>query len=180
MPAFEIRAFDPAVDADAVRSLETTIASDFVYAVHRENGELRLRAERTPSPCVKRFEIHLDAEPWTTAFVAKADGRVAGFVALSYEEWNRRLTVHHFYVDAGHRGRGIGRALMGRAHDQGLSAGAVTLWAETSNRNHLGVQIYRKLGFDVCGFDLSLYRGTPVADEFPLFLSRSPDAAWGL
>ncbi len=45
------------------------------------------------------------------------------------------MTIHHFYVDRDHRRRGIGRALMDRLVEVARSAGAVTLWLETSNVN---------------------------------------------
>jgi ribosomal protein S18 acetylase RimI-like enzyme len=62
---------------------------------------------------------------------------------------------------------------MEHALEEGRRRGAVTAWAETSNRNFTGVHLYRRLGFELCGFDLSLYRGTPADAEFAVFLSRS-------
>jgi hypothetical protein len=41
---------------------------------------------------------------------------------------------------------------------------------ETSNYNVPGIACYRKLGFDVCGFDLSLCHGTPRGGEFAVYL----------
>ena len=51
--------------------------------------------------------------------------------------------------------------------------GALTAWIETTNLNHPGVLAYQRLDFRICGFDLSLYHGTPNEGEFSLFLARN-------
>jgi ribosomal protein S18 acetylase RimI-like enzyme len=86
-------------------------------------------------------------------------------------------TIWDFYVDRPYRGNGIGRALMEHALQHGRERGAVTAWLETSNLNAPGVAVYRKLGFRICGFDLSLYRSTRSEDQFALFLERRLDDA---
>jgi ribosomal protein S18 acetylase RimI-like enzyme len=170
--AVRIRPFDRPRDEAGACALDVSFTSGHVYRVRMEEDGMRLEPVPSPEPVSKAFPLDLDADPWQQAFVAVEGDAVLGFVACSYQSWNRRLTVWHFYVDRAHRGRGIGRGLMDHALEAGRRMGAVTAWAETSNRNHPGVALYRRLGFELCGFDLSLYRGTPVEGEFALFLAR--------
>jgi ribosomal protein S18 acetylase RimI-like enzyme len=61
---------------------------------------------------------------------------------------------------------------MDAAVDWARGAGALTVWIETSHVNHPGIAAYRRLGFDICGFDTTLYRGTPAEDETALYMAR--------
>lgn len=104
--------------------------------------------------------------------VAVVGGLVRGFVAAGVEEWNRRLVVDTLAVAPAHRGAGVGRALMERACAHGRSLGARTAWLEVTNVNAPAVRAYRRMGFELCGLDTTLYRGTASEGETALFMSR--------
>ena len=166
-----VRAFERD-DLGAVQALDRELETDREFIVRRTPDRLELVSVRLPKPHRKRFPFDPSADPWTHGFVAVEDERIRGFIATSVETWNSRLVLRHFYVDRDARRRGIGRALMQHAVAEGREAGAVTAWAETSNRNYPGVQAYARLGFALCGFDLSLYVATPAEGEFALYLAR--------
>jgi ribosomal protein S18 acetylase RimI-like enzyme len=166
-----IRKFDRAADAVAVGQLDTSYTTELVYAVTAERDSLRLGL--TPTPVrTDRFPIDLDQPRWEHGYVAVEDGAVRGFIATRFEAWNRRLAIWHFYVDSGHRRRGIGRALMEQALEDGCLLAATMAWVETSNVNGPGIDAYRRLGFSICGFDLTLYNGTPSDGQFAVYLSQ--------
>lgn len=127
---------------------------------------------RQEAPRHKRFAIDLTADDWTQPYVATDNGKVRAIIAVGFGAWNRRMSIWHFYVDRPFRNCGAGRLLLERAIGWGRQLGAVTAWAETSNTNHGGVVAYRKLGFEICGFDVSLYQGAPAEGEFALYLAR--------
>ena len=166
-----IRAIDRQADAAAIHGLDTSYTTDALYEVTADGDSLRLRSVGTASR-KGQFPINLDQPPWDQGFVAVADGAVRGFIATRFEAWNRRLTIWHFYVDAAYRGRGIGRSLMEQAIEAGQQLGAGAAWVETSNVNVPGIDAYRRLGFSICGFDLTLYDGTPSAGQFAIFMAR--------
>lgn len=166
-----VRAIDRRMDAAEVRALDSSFSSDSIYETASGPDSLILRLRRVPAPVRKRYTIDLDATSWTSGFVAVAQGTLCGFIATRFEAWNRRLAIAHFYVDAKHRRRGIGRSLMKHAMDAGRREGAQTAWVETSNWNHPGVAAYQRLGFALCGFDLSLYSGTSSDAEFAVYLA---------
>src|SRR5262249_55920874 len=101
------------------------------------------------------------------------EGALVGFAAARHETWNRRVVVLHLYVAAGHRGRGIGRALIDHLDGFARTVGARCLWLETQNVNYPAIQFYRRLGFRLCGLDESFYDPAgPAAGEVALFFVR--------
>ncbi|HEX4146323.1 MAG TPA: GNAT family N-acetyltransferase [Pirellulales bacterium] len=167
-----IREIDRATDAAAVQRLDTSFMTEAVYEVTGERGRLQLGLIAVPTR-QGRFAIDLDQPPWDQGFVAVEDGAVRGLVATRLEAWNGRLAIWHFYVDAAHRRRGIGRDLLEQALAAGCRSGARTAWAETGNDNAPGIEAYRRLGFSICGFDLTLYDGTASQGKFAIFLART-------
>ena len=64
---------------------------------------------------------------------------------------------------------GIGRSLMEQAIKAAGQRSARTAWVETSNVNVPGIDAYRRLGFSIFGFDLTLYGGTASEGQFAIF-----------
>ena len=62
--------------------------------------------------------------------------------------------------------------MMNQALEWAAQQGLLTAWVETSNTNLPGIASYRRLGFEICGFDTTLYRGTPGPNEFATYLAR--------
>ncbi len=167
-----IRAFDAARDADAVSRLDTSYVSDQTYVVRREGERIQLEPRPLDTPRCQRFPVDLDTDAWEHGRVAVLDDSVRGFMAWTLEAWNQRMKIWHFYVDLPYRRRGGGRMLMDAALAWAGRAGAVTAWVETSHVDGPGIDAYRRLGFELCGFDTSLYRGTSAEDETAVFMSR--------
>ncbi|GAA2814616.1 GNAT family N-acetyltransferase [Streptomyces showdoensis] len=153
-----------------------------MYEVEAGPEGFRLRETPVDPPLVKVFPDDEDDDgdgddedhPFDGLHVevAVAGGRVCGFVAVRVEQWNRRLVVDTIAVAPGHRGTGIGAVLMERACAHGLRRGARTAWLEVTNLNVPAVRAYRRMGFELCGLDTTLYRGTASEGETALFMSR--------
>jgi ribosomal protein S18 acetylase RimI-like enzyme len=161
-------------DVEAVQRLDRSFVTGVVYDVEFATDGFRLVERRIEPPLRKVFPLEdLNGDtPWDTGFLAADRGEVAGFIATSIDEWNRRLVVWHFYVAPYVRRKGIGRRLLNRALEDGTNRGALVAWLETSNFNYPGIQAYRALGFELCGLDTTLYSGTSSEGEFALFLAR--------
>ncbi len=164
-------------DAGPLADLDFSFASDRVAQVSSTANGLSL----VWSPCAglkeKSFPVQLDADPWQTGWVVEENGSIRGFAAIEYRPWNDRVVIWHFYVDRSHRRRGFGRLLFVQICSEAKSIGATNIWLETSNVNYAGVAAYQRLGFHLCGFDLTLYRGTPHQDEFGLYLAYQAPAS---
>jgi ribosomal protein S18 acetylase RimI-like enzyme len=174
MTDFAVREVNVAEDTIALLNLDTSFSSDRIFQVDGpEDGAICLRPVAVPETIYLRLPFLLEAEPWERGWVATRGDDIAGFVAIEYRPWNRRLVIWHLYVDRPYRGGGIGYALMDRVIRHGRELDATTVWVETSNLNGAGIEAYGKMGFDICGFDLTHYRGTPSEGQFAVFLSRS-------
>ena len=167
-----IREFDAARDAEAVKRLDTSYSTDQMYVVRREGDGILLEPQPLDAPRRKRFPVDLDADECEHGRVAVLDGELRGFIAWDLEEWNQRMRIWHCYVDLPYRRRGCGRMLMDAALAWAKSAGAVTAWLETSQLNHPGIVAYRRFGFEICGFDTTLYRGTSAEGETAVYMAR--------
>ena len=95
-------------------------------------------------------------ESWDAAhlahhrLVAELDGAVAGWAALapySRREAYRGVAEVSVYVAASARGRGIGRALLGRLIESARGGGLWTLQAGIFPENEPSLALHRSLGF---------------------------------
>ncbi|MEV7458766.1 GNAT family N-acetyltransferase [Streptomyces rubiginosohelvolus] len=179
---YEIRTATPE-DAGLVEALDGSFTTATVFQVETAENGFTLREIPVDPPLTKVFPADEDEnvsadegdqEPQgDPTFLALApDGTLAGFVSVAYERWNRRLTIEDIEVAPGHRGRGVGRALMSRAEEFARERGAGHIWLEVTNINAPAIHAYRRMGFALCGLDTSLYEFTASAGEYALYLSK--------
>jgi ribosomal protein S18 acetylase RimI-like enzyme len=158
-------------DTSAIARLDASFTTQHIFTVEATGAGISLKSVPLEKPVEKCFPIAI--EEGRTGWVVTDNDAILGFIATAIEEWNKRLVIWHFYVDRQHRRRGLGRLLVQQAIDYGRRAGATNIWAETSNLNYPGILAYRRLGFEICGFDLTLYKNTPAEGEFAVFLGHS-------
>ncbi|GHF33413.1 hypothetical protein GCM10018772_68800 [Streptomyces fumanus] len=78
-----------------------------------------------------------EGDPNSRTFVAVGtDGSLAGFATVSYASWNRRLAIEDIEIAPAHRGRGVGRTLIGHAVKFASESGAGHIWLEDALRRH--------------------------------------------
>jgi ribosomal protein S18 acetylase RimI-like enzyme len=175
--AYEFRVARPE-DTKAIRALDGSFTTSTAFEVSVSQHGFALREIPLDPPLTKVFP---DDEPdddeddedsgSRTVVALSTDGHLAGFVAVSYSPWNRRLTIKDIEVAPQHRGRGVGRALMGRAVEFARERGAGHVWLEVTNVNGPAIHAYRRMGFAFCGLDTSLYSGTASDGEQALYMS---------
>lgn len=167
-------------DTEAIDALDGSFTTGTVFHVEVTEDGFALREVPVDPPLTKVFpeEESDDSDDaggedfGSRTFVAVgADGELAGFAAVSYSPWNRRLTVEDIEVAPEHRNRGVGRALMGHAVDFARECGAGHVWLEVTNVNAPAIHAYRRMGFAFCGLDTSLYNGTGSEGEQAIYMS---------
>ncbi|MCT6775147.1 GNAT family N-acetyltransferase [Streptomyces sp. CS7] len=184
---YEIRTATPE-DTGLVEALDGSFTTATVFHVETAENGFTLREIPVDPPLTKVFPDDEDEDvsadegdqgpQGAPTFLALApDGSLAGFVSVAYARWNRRLTVEDIEVAPGHRGRGVGRALMSRAEEFARERGAGHIWLEVTNINAPAIHAYRRMGFALCGLDTSLYEFTASAGEYALYLSKPCRAA---
>ncbi|GAA1560699.1 MULTISPECIES: GNAT family N-acetyltransferase [Streptomyces] len=177
---YEFRTARPE-DTGAIEALDGSFTTGTVFEVAVTGEGFSLREVPVDPPLVKVFpeDDGSDEEDGaeggdgdSRTFVAVcAGGGLAGFAAVSYSPWNRRLTIEDIEVAPDHRGRGIGRTLIRHAVDFARERGAGHLWLEVTNVNAPAIHAYRRMGFAFCGLDTALYQGTESEGEHALYMS---------
>jgi len=162
-------------DASAIEAIDTSFTTSEVFDVEAGSAQISLRLRALGAPLQKRFpldDLRSDSRPYTMSWVALRGASIVGFAAVSFETWNGRLVLWHFYVDPTSRREGVGRRLIEVVKAHAVDCGARHIWLETSSLNVPGVNAYGALGFSLTGADLTLYDGTPSEGEIALFYSR--------
>jgi L-amino acid N-acyltransferase len=86
--------------------------------------------------------------------VAELDGEVIGFASYGdwRARWGYRYTVEHsVHVDAAHRGRGVGRALVEALLARARAAGVHVMIGGIDAENLGSIRFHRRLGFEQVG-----------------------------
>lgn len=164
----------------AAEALDNSFTTDSVIEVTSTDDGFRLREVAVDPPLRKVFpdeeddsDTEDDGAPATRVVVAlDGDGALCGAITTEFSAWNSRLVIADVRVAPGHRGRGVGRGLMDHALAHGRELGAHIAWLEVSNVNAPAVRAYRRMGFTLCGVDVTLYTGTASEGEQALFMSR--------
>jgi len=119
-----------------------------IYRQGIETGDATFETE------VPSWEAWDAARLETCRLVAEADGRVAGFAALSptsYRPVYAGVAEVMVYVAAEVRGRGVGRLLLDALVQRSEDAGIWTLQAGIFPENEASIAVHRASGFRVLG-----------------------------
>lgn len=96
-----------------------------------------------------------------------------GFVEGFHEKWNNRYRISNINILEGNRGRGTGSELMAAILKIAEGSGARMAVLETQTCNERAVAFYRKMGFEIIGFDLYAYTNQdPERHEVRLEMGR--------
>jgi len=146
----------PATTADAAaiwRIFQAVVAPGDTYAFTHETTE--------------REAVAYFLGPGITSFVAEDDGRVVGIYKLIPNRIGRGSHVSNasFMVDPSAQGKGVGRALgrhcLDEARRQGYEAMQFNFVVST---NTPGVNLWKKLGFEVVGTLPKAFRHATLGD----------------
>jgi ribosomal protein S18 acetylase RimI-like enzyme len=163
-------------DRAALLGLDRSFTTDRVYRIASTADSFALEAIPVQPPLRKEFPLadDLGAErAWDEGFVAEQGGSVIGFAAFTHRRWNRRTELSHLYVAPSVRGQGVGRTLVEAVIAAARDAEMRCVWLETSNLAYPAIQFYRRIGFALCGLDVSLYDpASEVAGETALYFMR--------
>ena len=151
------------------KKLDFNYETDAIYDVLSEQTAdgWRLTLKRTPLPAPEsRGFTDTLLSPWLEEpFLRGAvedGGEVIGFLEAFLEKWSNRLMVSNLLVLPGHRGQGVGRALMERAFSEGRALGARLLMLETQTCNAPAIAFYLRCGLSPIGIDLTCYHNDDV------------------
>lgn len=141
---------------------------------------IQLELIKLEQPYIKRWEtddeeygLLCQAVSVGFSWAAYDNGEMVGIVIAEPRQWNNSLWVWEFHVVPSHQGKGIGRRLMDILYEAARQAGLRVLICETQNTNIPAISIYRKLGFEIDGIDLSYYTNDDLeSGEVAIFMKR--------
>lgn len=106
---------------------------------------------------VDRLVPALNAFPGAFSLMAFADGRPVGlancFTGFSTFAARPLVNIHDLVVDEGHRGKGIGRALMQAVEVEAAQRGALKVTLEVLSGNERAKALYSALGYESYALD---------------------------
>ncbi|MGI8883604.1 MAG: GNAT family N-acetyltransferase [Pyrinomonadaceae bacterium] len=170
-----IREMQREIDGERLSGFDASFSTRHVYRVAVDKMSAKIVEEKIDVPFQKTYPLDLikkDIDEADYAVVAEIDEIIAGFAIVKYEEWNNRAVLTGIFVAAESKGEGVGRALVAAAIDFAKTKSARCLWAETQNVNYPAIQFYRKIGFEFCGFDNTLYNPADVSSDETAFYFR--------
>lgn len=133
--------------------IEPMLASDWP-AVRQIYADGIATGNATFEPNVPDWEVWNEKQLETPRLVARADGRVVGWAALSRvsgREVYRGVCEVSIYVAADARGQGVGGLILGELIRQSESAGIWTLQASVFPENEASISLHERHGFRIVG-----------------------------
>lgn len=128
-------------------AVESPLQDDVRELVAELNATL---LELTPPEFVFHMTVEQMAEPTTTVFIAREDGRAVGCGALKRHEGGVG-EVKRMYTRPSHRGRKIGAEIVQRIEALAREKGLKRLVLETGDRHPAAWTVYERAGFTRCG-----------------------------
>lgn len=179
MPEVAIR---PALSSDfhALVAISPAFQTARVWQMDRnfEEGQFifHFREIRLPRPVkveYPRSSSQIFGEHWLENqhfLVASIGNEVVGYGRISLTISPRTIWMLDLVVQEHHRQKGIGTALIVAAQEWGEQRGARRMTVEMQSKNYPGVQLMRKIGFELSGYNDQYYLNQDIALFFTSWL----------
>jgi ribosomal protein S18 acetylase RimI-like enzyme len=102
------------------------------------------------------------------SFGAFDNNELIGWIICEQRTWNNSFYIENILVDEKYRRQGTGIMLIKNAIKEARRLGCRVIELETQNTNYPAIQFYRRMGFNITGFNTRLYDN---AEEIALFMT---------
>ena len=177
MAPFEIR---PAIVSDVTRliSIDHSSTSDYVWQLElrREAGQATADFHEVRLP--RSIEVKYPRDPsslvdewtrWDLVLVALDDASPIGYLSATEDRAAEVAWVTNIVVAANWRRKGAASALLMATQAWALERGVRRLILEVQSKNHAGIRLAQKFGYEFCGYNDQYYPTQDVA----LFFARA-------
>ncbi|REC49516.1 GNAT family N-acetyltransferase [Chryseobacterium pennipullorum] len=106
------------------------------------------------------------------SFGAYVNGELTGWIICEHRTWNNSFYIENILIDEKHRREGIGILLIKSAVKEARQLNCRVIELETQNTNYPAIQFYRRMGFNLTGFNTRLYENP---EETALFMTLDLD-----
>ncbi|MCX7813668.1 MAG: GNAT family N-acetyltransferase [Pseudothermotoga sp.] len=125
---------------------------------------VKVKRSKNDERVVKTFREYL-YRPWMEdceIYGLELDGKIVGWMTLSYEHWCNRLRIFELFILEEYRNRGFGSMLLNKAKEIAKEKKFRAIVLDTHNSNFKAIEFYRKHGFELNGFDITQYHNDDV------------------
>lgn len=177
MPEIEIRPADPA-DIPTLIHIDHDYSSDYAWQmdVKSDEGQVSVNFREVRLPRSVHVDYPRDVseleQNWADSAIlltALLAGEPVGYIRISTTIAPATNWVTDLVVMRRHRRQGIGSALILAALEWARQANGQRMVLEMQPKNRPAINLARKLGFDLCGYNDRYYANRDIA----LFFSRS-------
>lgn len=176
MPEIEIR---PAIatDIDTLISLEHSYSSDHVWQMdfRHEAGTVKItfREARLPRSVQVRYPHNPQtlAEDWSSRdglLVALLENQTVGYISLEQNSHLKATRITDLVIARSLRRQKIGSLLVMAGQDWAQRHNSQRLILELQPKNYAAIQMAKKLGFELCGYNDHYFANLDIA----LFFSK--------
>jgi ribosomal protein S18 acetylase RimI-like enzyme len=176
MPEISIR---PAIDTDIepMMEIEHHYTSDHVWQMDfRQEGSethISFRQIQLPRSVQVKYprDYHSLADHWTQRdglLIAELAGEVIGYISITRNELLKASWATDLAVKRQHRRQGVASALVISAQEWASQQGGRRLILEMQPKNYPAIQLAKKLGFELCGYNDHYFANHDIA----LFFSK--------
>lgn len=176
MPEIEIR---PAIASDihSLMELEHNYSSDFVWQmeIRQEDAEVNITFREVRLPRSVQVLYPRDhqtlADDWTQRdglLVAELASEVVGYISLTQNAILKTTWATDLAIKRSLRRQGIGSALVISAQEWATKNNSRRLILEMQPKNFPAIQLAKKLGFELCGYNDHYFTNQDIA----LFFSK--------
>jgi len=176
MPEIEIR---PAIATDihALMEIEHNYSSDHVWQMElkHDGGDTNINFHQIQLPRSVQVKYprdhHTLADNWTQRdglLVAELDSELIGYISLTQNAQLKITWATDLAVKPKCRKQGIGSALVISAQEWAANNSSRRLILEMQPKNYPAIQLAKKLGFELCGYNDHYFANHDIA----LFFSK--------
>lgn len=146
------------------------------WDIEQSGSDFKITYKTFEEPAEKSFDDTIFGE-WLenpVAFGAFDGENLCGIVEGSMETWNNRFRISNICIfDEQNRRNGLGGRLMDTIIAHAKSCGARMVVLETQTCNERAISFYKKMGFQIIGFDLYSYTNSdPERNEIRIEMGR--------
>lgn len=178
MPQIEIR---PATSSDisVLVKIDPACSTTHVWQMdyNSEQGQIGVafRDIRLPRSVRLEYPRSVESMPdtWTQKdlfLVARKDDELVGYLTLIADRETRTARIVDLVVTDKLRRQGIGSALILAAQDWASRQKLRRMMLEMQAKNHAGINLARKMGYDFCGFNDHFFANHDIAVFFTYIL----------
>lgn len=144
-----------------VKPDELELLRDIALETFKETYEALNEPEPFNAYIIRNFSTDQILKQFETLessfFFARCEGDVAGYLKLNIENaqtdtpLERAMEIERIYISQSFKGRGLGKALIGKAIEEAQNAKLDWLWLGVWDQNAHAIEFYQRQGFEIFG-----------------------------